>query len=878
MTNSLFDEEAFASPSPVPPVSPKDPQAKALNLSGRVITAMTSLPNQIYKHNDQWNVKHIRGNSALYSSFYYLDQQTDWETHLVGWTGELISGGAAPFGQAAAVSSNAGADAINADPLYLTDDEKSRITSKIQAANKSKNIHPVWLLRKDQQRWRQYSENVLWKIFHYIQQSVPGTRGDNDSNTIDDWWHDYVRFNEAYATKIKAIYKPGDIIWIHDYYLLLLPGILRMEFPDAYIGLYLHTPFPSSEYFRCLSRRTNLLEGMLGANRIGFQSYNFAKHFVSSCTRILGCEATHDSVNSYGRFTKVEALPTGIDANKIIEDAFKEKVDNKVKTMKQVYGDKKIIVGRDRLDTVRGVSQKLEAFERFLSMYPEWRDKVVLIQVSSPVYSNSSRTSSTSYEKEVAELVSYINGTYGSLHSNPVQHYQMRIDKDEYLALLRVADLGLITTIRDGMNTTALEFVACQHNHHSPLILSEFSGTTTVLNDAVLVNPWDSVGVAKAINDCLSMPDPKKKALEQKLYNVVNTNTVQHSTNKFLNHLIEDLGTSHDSHSTPILNRPDLLANYKHAQKRLFLFDYDGTLTPIVKDPDAAIPSARVLHLLDKLSQDPKNQIWIISGRDQQFLDKWIGSKNPRIGLSAEHGCFIKDVGSRNWVNLTESFNMAWQKDVEEIFSYYTERTPGSVIERKKVALTWHYRQADPEFGEFQAKELKQHLASTVAVNYDVEVMSGKANLEVRPRFVNKGEIVKRLTLSAHGKAQETFILSGDGSKQKQKPRPAVDFAELPDFVLCVGDDKTDEDMFEALISIEEQWGKEHNDKKNKFGHFGIFPTTVGPASKKTIAKAHLIEPKQVLETVGLLVGEVSIFETVGSLSLDDRGHIINKD
>ncbi|GMM33096.1 trehalose-phosphatase [Saccharomycopsis crataegensis] len=862
------DDEAVASPlaSNVTPVIPGDSKAQQLKTSGRIIAVMTNLPNQVHLNRNtadntvDFSLSHTRGNSSVYSSFYYLNQQTPWETHLVGWTGEVMSH----------TNNRLNRSDVQNDPLYLSDDDKSTITGMLKTANNSENVHPVWLLRRDQQRWRKYAENVLWPVFHYINQNTTF----NSNNNEVEWWHDYVRFNEAYATKIMSIYKPGDIIWIHDYYLLLLPNLLRLQLPEAYIGLYLHTPFPSSEYFRCLSKRSNLLEGMLGANRIAFQSYSFAKHFVSSCSRILGCETTHDSITTYGRICKLEALPNGIDTSKIISDAFNEKIDKRVDTIKKVYANKKIIVGRDRLDSVRGVLQKLEAFEKFLIMYPEWRDKVVLIQVSSPVADMNK-----AYEKQVSEFVSYINGTYGTLHSNPVQHFQMRIDKDEYLALLRVADLGLITTIRDGMNTTALEFVACQMNNYSPLILSEFSGTTTVLSDAIVVNPWDSVGVAKTINDCLHMPVVQKVSLEKQLFKTVSINTNQYSTNKFLRHLIDDLGSSHECHSTPPLNRPKMLKSYNDATKRLFLFDYDGTLTPIVKDPDAAIPSARTLHLLTKLAKDPKNRIWIISGRDQQFLDEWLGSKISELGLSAEHGCFVRDVDSQKWINLTESIDMSWQKDVEDVFTYYTERTPGSFIERKKVALTWHYRKADPEYGEFQARELKQHLNATVAQNYDVEVMSGKANVEVRPRFVNKGEIVKKLTLSAHGEPQD---FNSYGKKNLLKKLTSE---VLPDFIFCVGDDKTDEDMFEALISIEEAWVNKNDDDNYKsqtldgddaaaIHDFGMYPVTVGPASKKTIAKAHLLEPKQVLDTLGLLVGEVSIFETGGSVTLDDRGHI----
>lgn len=849
--------ECYAYPSSRRVVSPKDFEGNdKLKLSGRVLNVLPLLPTQIYKtvdsstNNEIWDVEPVRGNSALYSSQFFLDQQTEWETHLIGWTGELVN---KVNSTTKVLSEN-----IQDDPLYLDDRDKEELESRIRKCYKSDRIHPVWLLRRDQQRWRKYAENVLWPVFHYIQ--APPSDGREEANA----WHDYVKFNEVYFKKIKSIYKPGDIIWIHDYYLLLLPQLLRMEFPNAYIGLYIHAPFPSSEYFRCLSKRSHLLDGMLGADKIAFQSESFQRHFLSCCSRVLGFDVTKDKVLAYGTNISVETLPIGIDTEKIEHDAFSKDsgVDKKVKALKQIYHDKKIIVGRDRLDSVRGVIQKLQAFETFLQMYPEWRDKVVLIQVSSPGFSHSSKI-----ESKVTELVNHINSEYGNLNSTPVLHYQMRINKDEYLALLRVADLCLITSVRDGMNTTSLEFVICQKNNHSPLVLSEFTGTASVLDSAILVNPWDSVGIAKTINDCFSMSSKDLDSLETVLYKKVTSNTIQNWTSNFLTHLIQQVDSSHQSFYTPALNRPLLLNNYKNSDRRLFLFDYDGTLTPIVKDPAAAIPSSRLNKILDALAADPKNQIWVISGRDQAFLDKWLGSKN--IGLSAEHGCFMKDVGEKKWANLAAAFDMSWQVKVDEVFHRYTEKTPGSNIERKKVALTWHYRRADPELGSFQAEHCIKELKESVAKEYDVEIMSGKANIEVRPRFVNKGEIVKRLVLNPHGAKQDTHSV--------HKTRDDVPIDQLPDFMMCLGDDMTDEDMFRSLKEIEAEWHLKDL-PKNKFGSYGVYPIAVGPASKQTIATSHLNEPAQVLETLGLLTGHVSLFESAGSVDLDDRGHITNSE
>lgn len=847
-------DELKAYPAQGPVVSPKDYAAnEKLGLSGRILNVVTSLPTQISRRNSgpdtYWDVEPVRGQSALYSSLFFLQQQTDWESHIVGWTGELIN--------KTNYTSDLGVD-LHSDPLYLDEDDKVALESKIRQAANTDNVHPVWLLRRDQSRWRRYAEKVIWPVFHYIQ-------GENSDGGFEGQaWYDYVKFNEAYFQKIKAIYRKGDIIWIHDYYLLLLPQLLRMEFPDAFIGLYMHAPFPSSEYFRGLAKRSQLLDGMLGADKIAFQNESFQRHFLSCCARILGYEVQADGVQVYGSTVSVESLPIGIDTQKIEHDAFSDEygVDAKVRALREIYPDKMIIVGRDRLDMVRGVVQKLEAFEMFLAMFPDWRERVVLIQVSSPGFSHDTRV-----EQKVADLVNSINSQYGSLNHTPVLHYQIRINKDEYLALLRVADLALITSVRDGMNTTSLEFVICQKDKKSPLILSEFTGTASVLKEAIMVNPWDSVGIAKTIHDCFNMPRARKMELEDTLYARVTANTVQTWTSDFLAHLISQVEQTHETHFTPTLNRPLLYNNYKTLERRLFLFDYDGTLTPIVRDPAAAIPSTRLLAIVDKITADPRNQLWIILGRDQEFLEKWWGSKN--VGLSAEHGCFMKDIGSKDWYNLASQFDMLWQKKVEDVFRKYTTHTPGSNIERKKVAVTWHYRRSDPDLGNFQAEKCMEELRQGVAKEYEVEVMLGKANIEVRPKFVNKGEIVKRLVLNPHGAKQDPHVVHLDHNKTP------VD--QLPDFMLCLGDDLTDEDMFRSLKDIEDEWHLKEL-PTNSYGSYGVFPVLVGPAAKQTLATSHLNDPSQVIDTLGLLAGNVSLFESAGSVDLDDRGHVTNSE
>ncbi|EEH07854.1 trehalose-phosphatase [Histoplasma capsulatum G186AR] len=822
-----------------------------LHLTGRIISAAFCIPYKLrIRPGRDWELKHRPGTSALFDSFSYLaSSKTSWNHIMVGWTGEIEqihtpeSGHATSPGQSlpagtVPTSLNKASAPVPIDPSekpsYSFQDgicvtQQDRIHLEAQLRNsRFGRVLPIWLTDeqeypdqnlylKDQGRWRRYPERELYPVLHYKQ------RSSTDGWSERKWWADYVRLNKLFADRILETYTPGDIVWIHDYHLFLLPGIIRQMVPNIYIGFFLHAPFPSSEFMRCLSKRKDILTGVLGANMIGFQTFSYSRHFASCCTRILGFDSNYAGIDAYGAHVAVDVFPIGIDVDAVRKLAYEEPgIGEIVNSIRKQYHGKRIIIGRDRLDSVRGVTQKLMAFETFLERYPQWRNKVVLIQVTNPTsVEEEKEESEAKISSQMSHLVSTINGRFGSLSFSPVQHYSRYLVPQEYFALLRAADIGLITSVRDGMNTTSLEYVVCQHENHGPLILSEFSGTAGSLSSAIHINPWDLGGVADVINQALLMTPEEREAQHSQLYKYVTTHTITSWSDKYLKRLLTNLSSFDQSIATPALDKSRLLSQYRKSRGRLFMFDYDGTLTPIVKDPQAAIPSDRVLRTIKTLAADPKNSVWIISGRDQAFLDEWMGHISE-LGLSAEHGCFIRHPRNDDWENLTEKSNMGWQKEVLEIFQHYTERTQGSFIERKRVALTWHYRRADPEYGTFQATECRKHLENTVLKRWPVEVLSGKANLEVRPTFINKGSIATRLVEEyKHGLGQD------------------------PDFVLCLGDDFTDEDMFRALAN-------------SSLPRDRVFSVTVGASSKQTLANWHLLEPADVIATIALLNSKTS--------------------
>ncbi|KAI8335822.1 glycosyltransferase family 20-domain-containing protein [Chlamydoabsidia padenii] len=752
-------------------------------------------------HAADWTVVQRRGHAALYSGVQSLAK--NYETIHIGWTGPIRVKG------------------TKQDVRQIFPEDKARLEKLLWDTDR---IIPIFLEKESHGHYEGYCKEVLWPLFHYI----VGEHA-TDGRSEKQFWADYVAVNQQFADTIIANYQEGDIICIHDYHLLLVSEMIRAKLPNAVIGLFFHATMPSSEILRCLTTRNDILRGMLGSTLVGFQTYSYARHFISSCTRVLGCESTQVGVNYNGQMVAVGAFPIGIDCDRVHAYCKQPGVEPKMAAIRDMYAGKKIIIGRDKLDSTKGVLQKLHAFEQFLHRYPEWRNKVVLIQVATPTYGDHAKL-----ESKVSEAVSHINSTFGSLEFTPVHYYHQDVDRDEYYALLSVADVGLITCIRDGMNTTSFEFIICQHEqNHSPLILSEFAGTAGSLSAAMLVNPWDYSEVAKAINDALKMSPEDKLTRHKQLYKHVTRHTASFWAHSFVTQLVSiSEQQSLQSHATPALDLNSLVNTYLGSKKRLLFFDYDGTLTPIVSIPGDAKPSPDLLTCLQTLCDDPRNIVWVISGRDQQTLDGWLGSVKG-LGFSAEHGCYLKPPNGQTWSSIVDDMDMSWKQDVAEIFAYYTERTQGSFVENKKSSITWHYRQADATFGEFQAKECQNHLEHAIVSKLPVEILVGKKNLEVRPMSINKGEIVKRI-LSQHADA---------------------------DLVVCAGDDKTDEDMFRMLSSAYHAQKKESAQDTRPpplarkttpvlttWSDMALYSITVGSPEKKTMANWHVRSSTDVVD------------------------------
>lgn len=768
------------------------------------------------------------------------------EQVIVGWTGDIECAGPTDKVPARDISME--------DRIAFEEALKSYTPKESDPDDDKRTTYvPVWLDDKVAHgHYDGYCKQTLWPLFHYLLWQDVAT----EYASADQHYAPYESANAAFAQRIAEIYQPGDLIWVHDYHLLLVPKLVRESIPDVALGLFVHTPFPSSEVFRCLPRRKEVLDGMLGADLVCFQTYSYTRHFISTCIRVCGYETTIRGIDVEGHVAAVSHCPVGIDAERVTRDIQRPGILPKLEALSTLYEGKKIIVGRDKLDVVKGVIQKLRAFEKLLQDYPEWIGNVVMIQVTSPALTDSPKL-----ERQVTELVSHINGEYGSLDFIPVHHYHQTLKKDEFYALLSVADLAVITPLRDGMNTTSMEFVIAQEKtNKSPCVLSEFMGISKNMEHTLLVNPWNLGEVAAAINQGLLMSPSEKAARHSKLYKVVTTHTSHSWASILVKRLLGQLGRQGMARQTPYIPKHQLERLYTSAKKRLFLFDYDGTLTPIVKMPSMAVPSSAALEALEKLASDPKNVVYIISGRDQEFLDLHLGHiKN--IGFSAEHGGFVKESGAGKWKNFTKNLDMSWMSEVEEIFRYYTERTQGSHVEMKKSSITWHYRASDPEWGEFQCRQCQDLLENNLVNKRPIEVMVGKKNLEVRPIAVNKGEIVKRI-----------LYMNPDA-----------------EFIFCAGDDKTDEDMFRALLLFNQSGQQQQQPEQRssllrfeaplsvtlidnqdaqpvnlKIQHEAIFTTAVGHGSKRTLASWHVTTPQEIIEHMLDLVRQPTWTEVNG--------------
>ena len=612
---------------------------------------------------------------------------------------------------------------------------------------------PIFLNQKEIDEYYQgFSNASLWPLLHYMP---------TYSRFEESWFEAYQKVNEKFCQKILEISNKYDIVWVHDYHLFLLPSMLKKAAATLKVGFFLHTPFPSYELFRCHPRRIELVEGLLGADLIGFHTFGYLRHFRSTVLRLLGLESEVDCITHGGMISKIGVFPIGINW-KNFEKAMEEKAFLKYfHEYKQLFQGKRVVLAVERLDYTKGIPHKIKAIEHFLKEHLEARDDTLFIIIAVP--SRESVSEYLNLKHEVESLVGRINGQYSSIKNIPIHFINHGVKFHELCALYSLADVALVTPLMDGMNLVAKEYIACQNKKNGVLILSEFAGAAQELFNAVMVNPYDIDEVSRSIEVALEMNEEEK----MQMITPMKDRIIQHDALYWAHNFINEL-TSADSSAKSASVIKELDETMASAIKKTpgeiaFFLDYDGTLRELVKDPLKASLTEELLEVMEHLANNPRYHVHIVSGRKMVFLKEQF--KDFPFILVAEHGYTWMGEDKRCQL-LNENVVTDWKKRIIEVFELYALSTPGSSIEEKNSSVVWHYRKSDPEFGEWKAGELLGELTEVIS-NLPVEIHRGKKIVEVSSQQVSKGRAVEIML------AKKDYALC-----------------------LCAGDDQTDETMF----------------------------------------------------------------------------------
>lgn len=609
------------------------------------------------------------------------------------------------------------------------------------------------------------SNKSLWPLFHYFI---------DYSKFNDNHWDTYFQVNKKFCDVVVSNIEKNGTVWVHDYQLMLLPKMIRDLRPDLSIGFFLHIPFPSYEIFRIFPRRKELLEGILGADLVGFHTYNYERHFLSSIKRILRKEVNFNRISHDSREIAVNTFPMGIDYEKFhnaakTHERLKKSQESNLKKQLDLHKKSsqkgKLILSIDRLDYTKGIINRVKAFEIFLEKYPQYLGKVRLVMLTVP--SRSDVSDYKNLKKETDELVGRINGKFATVNWTPIWYYYRAMNFDDLIDLYMNSDIAMITPLRDGMNLVAKEFVSTRVNLDGVLILSEMAGASIELFDSILVNPFDLDQMSESILKALEMPPHEQKRRMLTMQKRLSRYTVQRWAKDFIDSLSKKSSINLEKETIEINKTIEkvIYKKFKKSSKKVLFLDYDGTLVKFNNDPELAVPNRNLLKILKSINIKDKTELFIVSGRDQFFLDKWFGKLN--INLVAEHGNFIKYSDSSIWLSKNND-DIEWKNDVSPIFESFTDNTPGTFIENKKNTLVWHYRKTDPELAKRRIMELKTVLSSLISEN--ISVIDGNKALEVTNLSVNKGNVINE-------------VLSNQNY----------------DFIFCCGDDASDEYMFNAL-------------------------------------------------------------------------------
>ncbi|KAL9254983.1 putative alpha,alpha-trehalose-phosphate synthase [UDP-forming] 10 [Drosera capensis] len=711
------------------------------------------------------------------------------------------------------------------------------------------NCVPTFIPQELMQKfYKGFCKQYLWPVFHYMLPMCP----DHGDRFDRSYWQAYVSANKKFADKVMEVINPeDDYVWVHDYHLMILPTFLRKRFYRVKLGFFLHSPFPSSEIYRSLPVREEILRGLLNCDLIGFHTFDYARHFLSCCSRMLGLDYEskrgHLGLDYFGRTVYVKILPVGIRMGRIESVLNESTTAAKVEELQDKFQGKNLIIGVDDMDIFKGISLKLLAMEHLLQQKPEFRGKVVMVQIINPARSSGKDVQEA--KKETYAIAKSINETYGSSNYEPVLLIDRPVARFEKSAYYAIAECCLVNAVRDGMNLVPYKYIVCRQGTRllddatgvkgdaprtSTLVVSEFIGCSPSLSGAIRVNPWDIDAVAEALNSALTMSYTEKQLRHEKHYRYISSHDVAYWTRSFMQDLQRACKDHYNNRCCGFglglgfrvvslspgfkkMRLERIVSAYRTANRRVIFLDYDGTLVPQTSINKS--PTAEVVSVLNALCSDPKNTVFVVSGRGKTSLGEWL-APCELLGIAAEHGYFFRWRKTSNWESSFGATDFEWKEIVEPIMRSYTEATDGSSMDVKETALVWHHQDADPDFGSWQAIEMMNHLEN-VLVNEPAVVKRGLHIVEVKPQGVSKGLAVEKV-LSA----------TSDGGIS-------------PDFLMCIGDDRSDEDMFQSVL-------KPPSDQSESLGP-NIFACTVG--QKPSNAKYYLEDTSEVVKLLRGLAG-----------------------
>lgn len=704
---------------------------KSLNIMSKTIIVSNRLPLQVKKDGNDIKVTPSVGGLATGMKSVHRDSNGVW----VGWTG-------------------------------LTDEEVDPdLKKKVDQAIQKEQCVGVNLTENDLQNYYYgFSNRTLWPLFHYF---LEYTEFEKEA------WESYKLVNEKFAKVVLDQIEEGDNVWVHDYQLLLLPQLIKAQKPDVSIGFFLHIPFPSYEIFRTFPKRKEILEGILGSDLIGFHTYDYERHFLSSVKRIANKEVRFNKVTHNNRIIKVDSFPMGIDYKKF-ENAAKsnQEQSKKQKTEIQRRLDEhlnesesaKMVLSIDRLDYTKGIPNRIRAFEYFLNKYPEYNEKIRLIMLAVP-----SRSEVPQYQKlkrETDELVGRINGQFSTVSWTPIWYFFRTMPFENLIDLYTSSDVALITPVRDGMNLVAKEYVATRTEQDGVLVLSEMAGASKELSEALLINPFNFEEIADTLKRALEMPKKEQKRRMIDLQKRISRYSVEKWAEEFMSALESSQNVSQFVQAEKLdqIAIKTISESIKNSESNIIFLGFNGTIVEHADHPEDKKPDDEILNILEKISNKPNVEICISSCSENEKLQKWFADTDYR--LISDHGAFYRK--HNIWTEL-ESLKTDWMQNVIPILETFVDRTPGSRLEINRFSLAWHYGNADIEMGEKRVIEINTVLTSLTS-NTDVSVFHGKEVVEVKSTKVSKGYAALQVL--------------------KEK-----DF----DNIIAIGDDWTDEYMFEDL-------------------------------------------------------------------------------